>query len=350
MKRSLLIPFPSILLIALLSAQATLATSVTPIKYGKWRQNQLVPFMWKADARPPAWLRPAILDAAADSGSSRRSQAAVFDLDDSATSWIGYTNDVCTAGAIGCAMNNAPNSFTLRIRPQGWVFDWGTLRWCQFYDTDPDGCFDAELVTLHELGHVQSLGHIEDAADPGDWLDSIMHQVTRAKPKTGWNTHAFGRCDVAALQVAYQPLTPSTDISTCLSLRTAATVSGSASSVVYRGNVKFTATLATADDVTYSKLRGLPLSQRAVTLERRLPGGSWYAYGQMPATTTDGQYALTISITNTYDWRMTFAAPGDEGLLGSTSAYVRVTVGECTSGCPLSAGPGVDGAQLGGGE
>jgi hypothetical protein len=137
MKRSLLIPFPSILLIALLSAQATLATSVTPIKYGKWRQNQVVPFMWKADARPPAWLRPAILDATADSGSSRRSQAAVFDLDDSATSWIGYTNDVCTEGAIGCAMNNAPNYFTLRIRPQGWVFDWGTLRWCLFCPVSP---------------------------------------------------------------------------------------------------------------------------------------------------------------------------------------------------------------------
>jgi hypothetical protein len=349
MKRSLLLAIPSVLLIALLSAQATLATSVTPIKYGKWRQNQVVPFMWKADARPPAWLRPAILDATADSGSSRRSKAAVFDLDDSATSWIGYMADVCTDGAIGCAWNNAPNSFTLRIRPQGWVFDWGTLRWCQFYDTDPDGCFDAELVTLHELGHVQSLGHIEDAADPGDWLDSIMHQVTRAKPKTGWNAHGFGRCDVAALQTAYQPLTPSTDISTCLSLRTAASVSGSASSVPYRGNVKFTATLATADDVIYSKLRGLPLSQRTVALERRLPGGSWYSYGQMQTTATDGHYVLTVSITNTYDWRMTFVAPGDEGLLASTSTSIRVTVGDCTSGCPLSGGPGIDSAQQGGG-
>jgi hypothetical protein len=349
MKRSLLIAIPSLLLIALVAAQATLATSVTPIKYGKWRQNQVVPFMWKTDAKPPTWMRPAILDAAADAGSSTGARAATFPFADSAGNWIGYTNEVCTDAAIGCAWNNAPTSFTLRIRPQGWVFDWGTLRWCQFYDTDPDGCFDAELVTLHELGHVQSLGHIEDAADQGDWLDSIMHQVTRAKPKTGWNTHAFGRCDVAALQTVYQPLTASTDISTCLSLRTVATMSGSASSVPYRGNVKFTATLATADDVVYSKLRGLPLSQRTVVLERRLPGGSWYSYGQMPATTADGQYALTVSITNTYDWRMTFAAPGDEGLLASTSASIRVTVGDCTSGCPLSGGPGVDSAQQGGG-
>lgn len=350
MKRLLLVATPSVLLIALLSAQATLAISVTPVKYNKWRQNQVVPFMWKADAKPPAWLRPAILAATADSGSSRGSQAAQFDLDDTANSWIGYMNNVCAVGAIGCAWNNAPNSFTLRIRPQGWVFDWGTLRWCQFYDTAPDGCFDAELVTLHELGHVQSLGHIEDAADPGDWPDSIMHQVTRAKPKAGWNAHAFGRCDVAALQTAYQPLTSSTDISTCLSLRTAASLSGSASWVPYRANVKFTATLATDDDVAYPKLRSLPLSQRTAVLERRLPGGNWYSYWTMPASAVDGQYTLTLSITNTYDWRMTFAAPGDEGLQASTSGSIRVTVGECTWGCPPGGGPGVESAQQGGSQ
>ena len=338
MTRRALIGVQSFLLIALLGAQVTLATSVTPVKYGKWRQDQAVPFMWKADARPPAWMRPAVVEATDDSNTSRGSRAGIFNYADSATSWIGYTDNVCTDTAIGCAWNNAPTSFTLRLRPQGWAFDWGVLRWCQFYDSFPDGCFDAEMITLHELGHVQSLGHIDDAADPGDWVDSVMHGVSRAKPKNYWNAHRFGRCDVAALQTAYQPLTSATDISTCLSLRTASTLSASAASVAYRGYVKLTANLATADDVTYSKLRGLPLSQRVVVLQRRLPGGSWYDYAQLSPTSADGQYATTVSITATYDWRATFASPSDEGLVGSNSAAVRVTVGDCTSGCPTSIG------------
>ena len=340
MKRHLLLAIPSALLIALLTAQTTLATSVTPVKYGKWRQDQVVTFMWKSDAVPPAWMRPAIIDAAGDAGTSTRARAAVFGLQTSAASWFGYTTNVCTDSAIGCAWNNAPASFSVRLRPQGWVYDWGTLRWCQFYETWPDGCFDVETITLHELGHVQSLGHIEEAPDPGDWLDSIMHQVSRVKPKSGWNAHEFGPCDVAALQTVYQPLTTATPISTCLSLRTTATMSSSATSVPYRGSVKFTATLSTADDVTYTKLRSLPLSSRPLTLERRLPGGSWYWYAQLPATATDGQYALTVSVTTTYDWRVIFATPSDEGLLGSNSGLVKVSVGDCTSGCPTSIGGG----------
>ena len=46
----------SFLLIASLFPLQTLATSVTPVKYGKWRQDQQVAFMWKADSRPPAWI------------------------------------------------------------------------------------------------------------------------------------------------------------------------------------------------------------------------------------------------------------------------------------------------------
>ena len=249
----------SILLIVLVAVMPTLATSVTPVKYNKWRQDQAVAYMWKADARPPAWMRPAVVAGANDAGDTSQSRAATFDLTESAGSWIGYTDDVCTESAIGCAWNNAPNSFTLRLRPQGWSFDWGTLRWCQFYETAPDGCFDAEMITLHELGHIQSLGHIEETADPGDWLDSVMHGLSRSKPKPGWNAHSFGRCDVAALQTAYQPANSSTSISTCLALRTNATLSAPGSAA-YRSNVKFTATLATADDVSYAKLRGLPLS------------------------------------------------------------------------------------------
>ena len=100
-----------------------------------------------------------------------------------ADSWVAYTPDLPAANAIGYASRRAPNSFKVWLRPQGHVFDWGALRWCQFYASPPDGCIDAEMVALHEFGHVQGLGHIEDAPDPGRWLDSIMHELARSKPK-----------------------------------------------------------------------------------------------------------------------------------------------------------------------
>jgi hypothetical protein len=327
---------PAILLIATLGVQQTLATSVTPIKYGKWRQDQLVPFTWKSDSIPPSWMRPDLVDAAADAGATTQARAADFVQQSSATNWIGYTDDVCTDTALACAWNNAPTSFTIRVRPQGWSFDWGTLRWCQFYDTAPDGCFDVEMITLHEFGHVQSLGHIDDAPDPGDWIDSVMHAVSHAKPKTGWNAHAFGRCDVAALQTVYQPASASTPISTCLSLDTVATVTAP-SSVSYRATVKFTANLTTAADGIYPKLRSLPLSNRTLTLQyRSVSGGSWISLGQMAPTTTDGQYAISQTLTTTLDWRVSFAAPANEGLTADLSPTVRVNVAQCITSCPNS--------------
>jgi hypothetical protein len=340
MKRRLAGALASILLIAALSAPTTLGTSVTPFKNAKWQRDQQVSFMWKSDARPPAWLRPAMLDAADDAGSTTRARAANFSLADSSASWLAYTESVCTDSAIGCAISSAPSSFTLRLRPQGWSFDWGNLRWCQFYDTWPDGCFDAEMITLHEFGHVQGLGHIDDAPDPGtsaDWLDSVMHGVSRAKPKSGWNAHAFGRCDVASLQAAYQPETTTTAISTCHDLATTAAV-GAASSVVYRATVKFTATLSISSSVTYPLLRGFPLSYRPLMLQRRLPNGTtWSSIGQMAPTSTDGQYTLSQSLTTTYDWRVQFSAPATEGLESDISPTIRVTVGDCTAACPNSA-------------
>src|SRR4051795_4792748 len=75
--RRLLGALASILLLAAVSPPATLATSVTPFKNAKWRQNQQVSFMWKADAKPPAWRRPALLHPPADAGSRANTQAAV---------------------------------------------------------------------------------------------------------------------------------------------------------------------------------------------------------------------------------------------------------------------------------
>jgi hypothetical protein len=165
MTRWLTVGLPAVLLIALLVPQATLASSVTPVKYGRWRQDQVVPFIWKADAKPPAWLKAAILAAADDSASSRGSRAAVFEHAESANSWIGYMEDVCAEAAIGCAWNNAPSSFSLRIRPQGWVFDWGTLRWCLLCLVSPIATrAPSELgpVNDHSPAHAPSTRFVTD--------------------------------------------------------------------------------------------------------------------------------------------------------------------------------------------
>ena len=310
------------------------AQSPTPASGPVWGQNQLVEYRWKEGAEPPGWMRTAINSAADDSNSSRASRAAIFDYRAGATSWIGYTADLPTTYAIGYAVRNVPNSFTIRLRPQGYVLDWGKLRWCQFYDSPPTGCYDAEMITLHELGHALTLGHAAEA-DVTDWLDTVMHAAPKTKAKAGWNAHAFGRCDVARLQIRYRPLTPSTPYSTCLSMPTQLWLTASATSVVSGASVTFTARLKVADDAVYPKLAGEPLDGRTVVLQHRAPGASsWTTVATMTAQYDDaGRFVKTVSVSATYDWRAKFATPSAEGLTGSTSSATRVTI---AAACPSS--------------
>ena len=89
------------------------------------------------------------------------------------------------------------------LREQGHVFDWGTLKWCQAYASPPNGCYDAETIALDEFGHVEGLDHHVNYADDSDYVDAVVQTYSRTKPSTGWNMHAFGRCDVATLQLQY---------------------------------------------------------------------------------------------------------------------------------------------------
>ena len=105
--------------------------------------------------------------------------------------------------------------------------------------------------------------------------------------------------------------------------------------------MKFTATLGISSGVSYPLLRGFPLSDRPLILQRRLPNATtWTTIGQMAQTVTDGQYTLSQSLTTTYDWRVQFSAPSNEGLEGDVSPIIRVTVGDCTAACPNSATQG----------
>jgi hypothetical protein len=313
-----------------LSAESALASLPTPASGTTWSQNQRIDYRWKEGAEPPAWAKAAMNAAAADSNSSRRAKAAVFAQRDGGPAWLAYTDDLPTNWAIGYTVRNVPDSFSIRMRPHGAQLDWGTLRWCQFYEGEaPNGCYDLEMVTLHEFGHAQTLSHV-DEADIDPYTDSIMHATgLHSKARLGWNQHVFGPCDVARLQIRYEPLTTSTSISTCLDLATDLTLTPASTSVAYGSAVTFTAKLKTDGAEVYPNLAGKALTGRSVVLQRRASSASsWATVADMTTVTDDtGRYVKTLTLTATYDWRAVFSAPSDEGLKGTSSAVSRVSVG-----------------------
>jgi hypothetical protein len=199
-----------------------------------------------------------------------------------------------------------------------------------------NGCFDVENISLDEFGHVFVLDHHVNYADEGDYRDAVVQKVSRARPEDGWNAHAFGRCDIATLQIKYDMQTWESPYSTCLDLSTKLTLTPSSTSIYAGDLVTFTANLSTADVDSYGRLGGNPVSSRTVVLQRRLPGATaWTSVGAMtPAY--GGVYRLNQTVTVTYDWRATFAKPDKEGIRGSNSPAVRVTVLSCQSPCPRS--------------
>lgn len=346
MTRSIRLGLAALLIVGSTGVPARAAVP-TPASGVTWDQNQQVGYRWKDGSEPPRWIRGAIHDAAADSNASRAARAAVLSYDAGAPSWVAYTPDVPSTYAIGYAVRNIPTSFTVRLRPHGYVLDWGTLRWCQFYDNPPNGCYDAEMVTLHEFGHVQTLGHVDESEV--EWLDSVMHAAVHSKARVGWNMHAFGRCDVARLQIRYEPLDAATPISTCLSLPTTLDVGASDTSVAYGTYVTFTATLRIDPDAQYPKLAGDPLAGRSVLLQRRPVGATSWTTIDTLAPTSDGggRYLRTVRVTGSYEWRARYVTPSDEGLQGAASPALRVDVVDGCTTCPLS----TDGrATTGGGQ
>jgi hypothetical protein len=272
-------------------------------------------------------MRTAINAAASDNNSSRASRAAFLAYASDGKSWVGYTADLPTNWAVGYTTRNIPDSFTVRLRPHGYSLDWGTLRWCEFYDAPPTGCYDAEMITLHEFGHAQTLGHV-DEADVTDWNDSIMHASPKTKAKAGWNAHEYGRCDVARLQIRYEPSTAFTLYSRCLDLPTELALSSNRSSAPYYGAVTLTARLKVADDAIYPSLASDEIAGRRITLQRRAVGATaWAVVGELePVTGDPGRYSATVTVTGVYDWRAIFNEPSNEGLRGSASHAVRVSL------------------------
>jgi hypothetical protein len=305
-----------------------------------WNANQVVGYSWASGLVPPAWMTPAIDAGAVDVGESRASRAASFVRTANAPSTIAYGANPCPSYGIACMdRTGVPTSFAgVWFRPHGWTFDWGTLRWCQAQSSYTDGCFDVETVTLDELGHVEILGHHVNYDDGSDYTDSVVQAYSRSRPKAGWNQHVFGVCDTARLQLEYQLVTASDPVSTCLDLRTTITLSASPTSVYLGASVAFSATLRVSTDTTnYRAMSGDWLSRRALLLQRRTPGTTaWTTVATFsPSASTEGLYAAVWSPTDTYDWRVQFARPSSEGLIGASSSAIRISVSGCTgTGCP----------------
>jgi len=316
--------------VALLSLTAGVtAYSPDPSYSGRWNQNLALRYAWRSGSVPASAYQAAINAAAADANASRGSQAATFTYAAGATNLIGYgTGATCTVNGLACFSRNPPSGFTVWMREQGHVFDWGRLRWCQAYSTWPDGCYDVENVILDELGHVEILGHHSNLSGEPDYLDAVVQEASRAKPTAGYNAHRLGRCDIATLQVQYDMQGWGAKYSSCLSLATTLSLAANPTAVAKGGSTTLSATLKVANDASYSRLALNPVALRTVILQRRPSGTtSWTTVGTMANGSTSGTYMYSLSLTARTDFRAVFSKPPDEGLVGSTSPSVTVSVG-----------------------
>lgn len=305
---------------------------------GTFPQDGVLEYDWRTGAVPPAPIRTAVNAAADDIEATRESRAALFAHDPDGTNPIGYGTGTCGVNGLACFTRDAPDGFTMWFREHGRVFDWGTLKWCQMYTTAPNGCYDAETVALDEFGHIEGLGHHVNYSDDRDYTDAVVQTFSRTKPKTGYNMHVLGVCDIARLQIRYDTQHPSFPYSTCLDIPTVLSLSRSSSWVPYGGTVTFTAFLAVVTDTDYGRLSGNPVSRRTIKLQRRPPGGTtWTTIATMAYTTPAGTYVTALRLYGSAEFRAVFSTPTGEGLRGDSSPVVSVAVGSCT-GCLESIG------------
>ena len=318
-----------VLLGAALSPTGAAAHGPDPaLSGGSFGQDQVLRFRWRAGAEPSAAIKTAIKEAAADVTASRASRAATFAYDAGGSNPIGYgAGATCGVNGLACFTRDAPDGFTMWLREQGHVFDWGTLKWCQAYTTAPNGCYDAETIALDEFGHVEGLNHHVNYSSDSDYDDAVVQTFSRTKPAAGWNRHTFGRCDVATLQVKYDVTSSTAKYSTCLDLATVLTLTRSPASIPTGGTATLTATLKVGSSSSYGRLAGNVVGGRTVTLQRRAPGATaWVTVGTMPAGASAGTYVLAQRLGADTDYRAVFTTPTNEGINGDTSPTVRVDV------------------------
>lgn len=327
---SLVLPFAALL-------PASAATPDPILGGGLYAQNLLLTYRWSSAGTPPAALKTAIGKGVADANGTRLSKAPTFGYASGSGNLVYYGADVpCGINALACTRRQPPGWFGVWYRENGHRYDWGTLRWCEMTGS-PTGCFEAEGVTIHELGHVMILDHHVNLPDNSDASDSVMQTVQPAKAAAGWSARAYARCDVATLQQQYDVAGTTTPYSTCLDVPTTLALTVSSTWAPYGSTVTFGATLGSAGT---GRLADNLIGSRVVVLQV-LSGSTWVDVTTMPAT-TGGSYATTRSMWASASYRALFRKPASEGLRASTSSSVAVTVSPACPGgvCPLSAPAG----------
>lgn len=301
---------------------------------GAWPSGTALGFAWTPGAVPPPAVRVAAEAGAAGATDTARARSPRFAPDPAGPGRIGYASSVpCGTEGLACFRRSlTEGTYAVWLRVHGHRFDWGTLRWCQL--ALEDGCFDAANVVLDELGHVAGLDHHLNDAAGSDFLDAVVQERSRARPRAGWDARALGRCDVATLQRLYGLPDAATGLSTCALVQTVLELWAGRTAVVAGSSVTFTAGLRAGDG--QGRLSGQPLAGRTVVLQRLETSGAWADVAVMAPAETAGRYVLAWTIRTGATWRAVFRRPAGEGAGGSSSAGVAITVGAaCTSGpCP----------------
>ena len=317
-------------------ASPAMAATPDPTISPSWPLDTALTYRWTSGAVPPAIIQTAVNDAAADANASRRSRAPSYAYSSSAPNGVSYgTNVPCGVNGLACFQRDPANSYWhLWFRENGHRYDWGTLSWCEMTGS-PNGCFNAETITLDELGHIAGLDHHVNLPDDSDYLDAVVQTYSHARPQTGWSASVLGRCDVAALQQTYDVASWTTPYSTCLDIPTTLALTASPTSTSGSA-VTFTATLRT--DGT-GRLAGNPVAGRTVVLQQR-SGTSWADLLTMAAGSAAGTYTATFAPKGTQDFRAVFRKPSTEGVRTSVSGLVTISVTCSSAPCPLFGGGG----------
>jgi hypothetical protein len=315
---------------------AALGATPDPTIPPAWPLDTTLGYRWWTGAVPPSIIRTAVSAAAADANASRRSRAPSYAYSSSAPNGVSYGPDnPCGVNGLACFRRDPAGSYWhLWLRENGHRYDWGTLSWCEMTGS-PYGCFQAETITLDELGHVAGLDHHANLPDDSDYLDAVVQAYSHARPQVGWNASAFGRCDVATLQQTYDVATWLTPYSTCLDVPTALTLAAAPSAVSTGAAATFTATLRSDGS---GRLAGNPMAGRLVVLQQR-SGSGWADLVAMAAGVSVGTYTAAFAPKGTQDFRAIFRKPATEGVRGATSGVTTITVTCTAAPCPLALTP-----------